>query len=215
MNNQEALDFFKKMSETSSDPKSVKLANSSDFSQMDADFILNFVNNNSSILDLGSGTGLIINKIFDKVGTIDAVEPFKSFSKFIVKAPNVRIYNQTFENCNFVSKSYDCVTIFGTMHYFNEQEAINIYKKFIPLLKNGGFIIVKNQFGLNEDVTVEGYSEEQKTNYFAQYRYVDKEVDILKDAGCTKVKVVDIYPPECNRWDNTHFYALVGEKNNN
>lgn len=123
MENREALDFFRKISEISNDPKSVKLANASDFSQMDADFILKYANEDSE-----------------------------------------------------------------------------------------GKIIIKNQFGVRDDVVVEGYSEEQHSNYFAQYRFIDKEVVNLSNIGYQNISVMDIYPPECNRWENTHFYAIVAEK---
>lgn len=212
MENKEALNFFKLMSQNSDDPKSVKLAKSSDFSQMDADFIMKFAHKKSKIMDLGSGTGLIINKIYDKVGFITAIEPFVPFTKFINQSDNIKVVNQTFDEYVIGEFDYDMVTIFGTMHYFNENEAIDIYNKFFPVLKNGGKIIVKNQFGVKEDVVVEGYSEEQKCNYYAQYRKIDKEVLCLKNIGYKNAQVYDIYPPECNRWENTHFYAIVAEK---
>ena len=152
MENKEALDFFHKMSENSHDPKSVKLAKGSDFSQMDADFILKYANENSSILDLGSGTGLIVNKLCDKVKHITAVEPFSSFTKFIVQKDNVAIVNKTFDEYEVQRDDYDLITIFGVMHYFNEEESVGIYKKFQSALKSGGKIIIKNQFGVQEDV---------------------------------------------------------------
>ncbi len=212
MKNKEALDFFKKMSQNTNDQKSVKLANASDFSQMDADFILKYCNANTEMLDLGSGTGLVINKMYDKVKTVVAVEPFASFTKFIVNSPNVEVVNQTFDEYSPGDRPFDLITIFGTMHYFNEEESVKIYSKYFRNLKKGGRLIVKNQFGVTEDVTVEGYSEEQKTNYFAQYRHLDKEMANLRRIGFCKTESFDIYPPECNRWTNTHFYAIVAEK---
>lgn len=212
MENKEALDFFQKMSENSHDPKSVKLANSSDFSQMDASFILEYADDKTNILDLGTGTGLIVNKLYDKVNHITAVEPFSSFTKYIVPSDNITIVNKTFEEYVIISNDFDLITIFGVMHYFNEQESVEIYRKFQSALKPGGKIIIKNQFGIHEDVVVEGYSKEQKSNYYAQYRFIDKEVRNLSSIGFQNVTVVDIYPPECNRWENTHFYAIVGEK---
>ena len=32
------------------------------------------------------------------------------------------------------------------------------------------------------------------------------------DIGYKNIEIVDIYPPEANRWDNTHFYSIVAEK---
>lgn len=212
MENKDAFQFFKLMSQNSNDPQSVKLANASDFSQMDADFIMKFANEESTILDLGSGTGLIVNKIYDKVKSITAIEPFPEFTKFIHPSVNITIVNQTFEDYEIVETDFDLVTIFGTMHYFNEKEAEAIYKKFYVALREGGKLIVKNQFGVKEDVVVEGFSEEQQCNYYAQYRHLDKEVNCLRNIGYNNLQVYDIYPPECNRWENTHFYAIVGEK---
>jgi cyclopropane fatty-acyl-phospholipid synthase-like methyltransferase len=172
---------------------------------------MKYANENSEILDLGSGTGLTLNKYYEKVKHIDAVERFDGFSKFIAKTPKITVHNQnitTFET----NKQYDIITMFGILHYFNEKEAKEIYEKHKNNLRGGGRLIIKQQFGIKEEITVSGYSEELKENYFSQYRHIDKEVKILKTIGYKNIEVFDIYPPECNRWDNTHFYAIVAEK---
>ncbi|MBO5441080.1 MAG: class I SAM-dependent methyltransferase [Alphaproteobacteria bacterium] len=212
MNNQEALVFYKELAEKNYSQNSVKLAKNTDYTKIDADFILKYADLNSLVLDLGSGTGLIVNKMYDKIGRVVCVENFKQFSKFIVQAPNVEIINCNISDYEPTEK-FDVITMFGFMHYFNEMEATEIYQKiYNQCLKDKGVIIVKNQFGLKEDVTVSGYSEEQKTNYYSQYRYIHKEVGILKKIGFHDVEIFDIYPPNANRWSNTHFYAIVGKK---
>ena len=200
------------MAANSYDPKSVKLNPGNDFTQMDAHFILKYADENSILLDLGSGTGLTVNKIYDKVKHITAVEPFPSFTQFIVTSDNISIVNKTLDEFQIDRIDYDLITMFGIMHYFNEAESISLYEKYYYALKKGGHIIVKNQFGVKEDVVVEGYSEELKTYYYSSYRYINKEVRILQKVGYKNLKIEDIYPPECNRWENTHFYAIVGEK---
>jgi len=212
MKNSEALKFFHHMATAKEcNPQSVKLAHNTDYTSIDATFILQYADKNSSVLDIGSGTGLTINKIYDKVQTIECVEPFKRFTDFITNSDNVIIHN-----CNVydyeTTKVFDVVTLFGVMHYFSEDEVIKVYKKCYGLLKKGGIIIVKNQFGIHETVEVSGYSEENKTNYYSSYRKLDEEMDILKNIGFENIEVHDIYPPEANRWDNTHFYAIVGRK---
>jgi cyclopropane fatty-acyl-phospholipid synthase-like methyltransferase len=211
MNNSEAIQYWKKRASNNPDEKTIKVNSVNDFTQMDADFIMKYADENSEILDLASGTGLTINKYYGKVKHIDAVERFEEFSKFIVKTPRITIHN---ENINdFVSrKQYDIITMFGILHYFNEQEAIKIYERYKNFLKPNGRLIVKQQFGVKADVDVSGYSEELKETYYSQYRHIDKEVKILETIGYKNIEVVDIYPPECNRWENTHFYAIVGEK---
>jgi cyclopropane fatty-acyl-phospholipid synthase-like methyltransferase len=212
MENKNALDYFKT---TAKDPninnRSCKVGSINDHTQLDADFIVQYANFNTRILDLGSGTGLIVNKLYDKVGSITCVEPFKEFTQFIEKSGNISIFNQTIMDFNSAD-AFDLVTIFGVMQYFSEQEAVEIYAKYYPYLKERGKLIVKNQLGVSEDVIVEGYSEEQKTDYFSHYRHIGKEQKIIETIGYKNVEVHDIYPPECNRWDNTHFYAIVAEK---
>ena len=98
------------------------------------------------------------------------------------------------------------------MQYMDEKEATSIYDKYIKYLSKNGKMIIKNQFGVHEDVIVEGFSEELQDNYFSHYRHLKKEIELLQSVGFNKIEVVDIYPSKCNRWENTHFYALVAAK---
>lgn len=212
INNNKAMEFFEKMSKNTKDnPNSVKLAHNTDFTDIDASFILSYANANSKILDIATGTGLIVNKIYDKVDKIVCIEPYKEFTNFIIKANNIEIINKNIFDFE-TKENYDFITLFGFMHYVVENEAVEIYKKCYKFLNNSGKIIIKNQFGLEQDINVSGYSKEQKTDYYAQYRHIEKELNILNQVGFKSTKVFDIYPPEANRWDNTHFYAIVGEK---
>lgn len=211
MKNEDALNFFRNMSEVNKSAESVKLACASNFTGYDVDLITKYTSTDSHVLDLGSGTGLIVNKLYDKVAHIVAVEPIINFTKHILNEQNIEIVNKTILEY-IPSGEYDLITIFAVMHYFNEEEAAEVYQKYFQYLKKGGKMIIKNQFGVKSDVVVSGYSEEQKTNYYAHYRYIEKEVGTLKLIGFHKVEVIDIYPPECNRWENTHFYAITAEK---
>lgn len=207
-----ALDFFAKMAKEESDnPNCLKMAKNSDFSDMDADFILKYATPDTSLLDVGSGTGLIVNKIFRNVREITAIEPFVDFSKFIIKDKNIVVINKTSSDYE-IDRQYDIVTCFGFCQYLDEDEVRFFYKKIYNALKDNGKIIIKNQFGIKEDVTVKGFSTELKKNYYAQYRYINKEIDILNESGYKNMQFFDIYPPECNRWKNTHFYAIVADK---
>jgi hypothetical protein len=95
------------------------------------------------------------------------------------------------------------------MNYFNTDEATTVYKKAKSFVKLGGTLVVKNQFGVKEDVTVAGFSEEIGRNYYSNYRHVDSEVALLGLLGFKNIEVTDIYPAEFNRWENTHFYAIT------
>ncbi|WP_202391523.1 class I SAM-dependent methyltransferase [Helicobacter saguini] len=212
MTNKQALEFFKDLASRDSSKDSVKLGAKSDFTNFDVAFLCDkILSLDSNILELGSGTGLVTNKIYDKVKSIVALEKFSEFSRHIIKDSKVKIINEDIFDFNIESR-FDAILAFGFMHYFNESEAKIIYKKCFKWLKSSGKLVVKNQFGLKQDVTIEEFSKEQNREYYSQYRLLDKEMQILKYIGFKDIKSVDIYPKECNRWDNTHFYALIAQK---
>lgn len=205
--NEKALEFFKALSKGAKED-SVKLAAKTDFSDLDTKFILKYANNKSHILDLGSGSGLIVNKIYPYIEKIVCVDKFKEFTKFIVKNERILIYNEDLFDFN-TQERFDIVSAFGVMHYMNEEQSERIYRKYHTFLKPEGVFIIKNQFGINETINVSGYSQEQKRDYYSQYRWIEREKEILTSLGYRIAEVCDIYPKKANRWDNTHFYAIA------
>jgi len=53
----------------------------------------------------------------------------------------------------------------------------------IEHLKPDGKIIIRQQFGVSETVTIQNFSEEFNTFYFAQYRTLEQEQKMLRLAG--------------------------------
>ncbi len=205
--NEKALGFFKELAK-SPKQESVKLAANTDYSDLDSKFILKYANQQSSLLDLGSGSGLIVNRLYPFVNSITCIECIEPFTQFIHKSKNI-----TIEHCDLLKfesdRKFDIITAFGVMHYMNEQESIKIYSKYREFLKPNGKFIIKNQFGIKETINVSGYSEEQKRDYYSQYRYIEWEKQTLQDLDFQSIEICDYYPKEANRWENTHFYAIV------
>jgi HAD superfamily phosphoserine phosphatase-like hydrolase len=202
--------YYSEMSKTINNPYATR-NKAKDFSKYDIAFMKKFANHSKTLLDLGSGTGLLINSLETCFQKIVAVEKYQKFSTFINKSDKIEIINEdllSFET----DEQFDFISIFGVMNFFNYNEALSIYKKLINLLNNDGSLIIKNQMGVKEDVVINGYSEELKTNYYSEYRHIDKEIKLLKEIGFLFIDKYDIYPPEYNRWENTHFYALVCRK---
>jgi cyclopropane fatty-acyl-phospholipid synthase-like methyltransferase len=211
MGNKKAIDFWRKKAINNPDEKTTKVNAANDYTQLDAAFIMQFADNHSDILDLASGSGQTINQIYDKINHIVAVEMFEEFARFIKKTDKISIVNQDIK-LYASTELFDIVTMFGIVSYFDYNEIGKLYAKYYDYIKPNGKLIIKNQFGLKEDVLVSGYSEELNENYFSQYRYLENEKKILETIGYKNIEVFDIYPLECNRWDNTHFYAIVAEK---
>jgi hypothetical protein len=110
------------------------------------------------------------------------------------------------------SKKYNLITAFGLLNYFSYVEAEAIYQMVFNGLKKSGKFILKHQMGVTEDVLIKGYSSELGCDYYSNYRWIENELNLLRDVGFKISEVVDIYPPEFNRFDNTHFFAIVCTK---
>ena len=178
-----------------------------DFSKYDVEFVKRFAGKTKTLLDLGAGTGLLINHLVQDFAEIVALEKYKNFSDFIVRADNVQVLNADLIGFK-TNQQFDVITVYGVMNFFNADEALKIYRRVCNWLKPGGKLLVKHQMGRVQDVIVDGVSTELTTRYYSEYRWVENEVKLLSDAGFHIDDVVDIYPPEFNRWDNTKFYAL-------
>jgi cyclopropane fatty-acyl-phospholipid synthase-like methyltransferase len=209
MGNKNIIEYYNKMAQKITDAKATR-NNAKDFSQYDIQLMKTMADKNKTLLDLGSGTGLLINHLIDDFKMITAVEKYPEFSKFITKSPKIKIINDDLLKLSLHDNTkYDIISLFGVMNYFDFNEASFLYKKIVNYLKTDGTLVIKNQFGVNEDVIVNGYSEELKTNYYSEYRHIEKEKKLLDKTGFKNIETIDIYPPEYNRWDNTHFYALI------
>lgn len=207
MNNSFALKMFQEMSETSSDASAIKFSLGHTFLSYDISFLLPYCTPQTNLLDLGSGPGAIVNSLVSHVASITCVEP-SLFRNQIVKDPKITLVTQPIQECCF-DKKFDLITAFGFFHYFLEAEAARLYQKLRTFLQPNGIFIIKNQFGVHETVTIDGYRENLKRTYFAQYRTLEKEKELLSNAGFGSFEVFDCYPKEANIWENTHFYALV------
>jgi cyclopropane fatty-acyl-phospholipid synthase-like methyltransferase len=209
MGNKNIIEYYNQLAKKIIDAKATR-NKAKDFSEYDIALMKSLADKNKTLLDLGAGTGLLINYLIDDFKHITAVEKYPEFSKFITNTSKIDIINEDLLMLEFPENmQYDIVSLFGVMNYFSADEASALYNKILKFLNTNGILVIKNQMGINEDVIVNGFSEELQTNYYSEYRHIEKEIDLLKKIGFKKINTIDIYPPEYNRWDNTHFYALV------
>jgi len=208
--NEKIFNYYDKLSKKADNPL-ITRNKAKDFTKYDIEFIKQFADKNKILLDLGSGTGLTINHLIPYFKKIIAIEKYKEFYKFIDK--KIEVIESDIKTFDFNIK-FDIATLFGVMNYFSYEEAKELYIKIYNSL-DSGVLIIKNQFGLKKDVIVDGYSKELNSYYFSEYRFIKKEINLLKSIGFKNIEVIDIYPKEYNRWDNTHFYAIVAKKENN
>lgn len=212
MGNRNALEFFGTLASNNPNERSTKFYadGTNDFTDLDARFILSNTRPETTLLDVACGSGLILNKIVHNFKRIVAIDKFSEFTDCMACKDLIEVVHcdiQHFET----QERFDVITLFGIMQYFTRSEATAIYTQYKKFLAPDGKFIIKNQFGVDGDVVVDGFSQELQKNYFSEYRSIEAEVQLLKSLGFNAVEVTDIYPPECNRWDNTHYFAIVAE----
>jgi HAD superfamily phosphoserine phosphatase-like hydrolase len=208
--NSKAINYYDQLAKKIKNP--IEIRNKApDHSYYDIGVVKRFSGKNKELLDLGSGTGLLINNLTNDFKKIIAIEKYKKFSNFINKSKKIKVVNKDVLDLE-IDRNYDVITAFGLMNFFNFQEASGVYKKVFDLLEQNGIFIVKHQMGVDEDVVEDAYSSELGCNYFSNYRSLQNESDLLKKIGFRIQEIIDIYPDKFNRWDNTHFYAIVCSK---
>lgn len=181
----------------------------SDVSRADASFILKYASATTSLLDIGSGAGTVINKIYQEVREIVAVETYPGFSKHIDDVDNVLVINANLENFR-IRRNFDVVTATAVMQYFPEKDARQIYSNIYGMLKLGGTLIARNHVGIHETVRV-ARSDELQSEYFAEYRHLELEKRLLIECGFS-VEIIDEVPANHNVWENTKHLYFVCKK---
>lgn len=210
MRNKDIHSYYDRLAARIQDPLETR-NKAKDFSAFDIAFMKARSGADKMLLDLGSGTGLLLNQLGGCFKHIVAVERYPQFSRFIQPRDDLEIVNE--DVLNFVDeRHFDVISAFGLMNFFNRNEASAIYARCFSMLVPDGVLIVKNQFGLAAEVTVEGWSDELGEPYFSNYRHINAEEDLLRSIGFQKIERFDIYPADFNRFDNTHFFALVCQK---
>lgn len=182
-----------------------------DTSDLEIEFLRKYLKDSDRVLDLGSGSGLIINKLVNYVHSITAVEKFEKFTDFIVNDSRMEVIIADLIGFK-IRKQFDAVLLFGVAQTFYKDDVIDIYKSCYDMTKSGGLFISRTHCGLEEDILVDGFSEELQTNYFAHYRQIDSEIELLKSVGFKNVQKFDIFPDTLNVWKNSRHFIIVCEK---
>src|SRR3989338_2588233 len=177
-----------------------------DMHVFDLRLIKKYITPKTRLLDLGAGTCYHANRLANKVAYIKATDKFGEFLKYCNIGPNFETEAADALTYND-GKKYDVILLLGVLNYFDDEEALQIYRNCSEMLANGGTLIVKHQSGIKDDVVVDKFSEVIGDNYHALYRHKKRDEALLKKYF--NVEVIDIYPKRLNPWPNTLFYAYV------
>lgn len=139
------------------------------------------------LLDLGCGTGLEFEEIFNITPNIEVtgIDISKSMlEKFKQKYPhnNLILINASYFDIHFGSSQFDTAVSVESLHHFTHKTKLGLYKKIYEALKNGGIYI-------EADYMVESQLEEDF--YFSEIERIRKEQNIPEsqfihyDTPCT------------------------------
>lgn len=179
----------------------------------DVEFIKQFISEKSTILDLGCGTGILEEHLAPLVAKIVGVDKYQEFLNRAYKAENIEYIASSFSDL-IIKAKYDLILLFGLTMYLSDEELDDLLKKVIAAMNKESVFIIKNQFGIEDEIIVDNFSEGLQCDYYAKYRKVEEMCQIVQKHGFSCV-VIDIYPAYINKYRNTHEYALVLKRTKN
>ncbi|KKW94089.1 class I SAM-dependent methyltransferase [Sphingobium chungbukense] len=179
-----------------------------EFTPCDLELIEPHLTSGATILDLGCGTCALANAIAARETVhVHAVDKYPGMLDFADKRPNLS--TEVADAIDYSrDRQFDIILLFGVINSIPDaDDRMQIYGTLRQMLRPGGKLIVKSQFGIAEEVLVDAYSNDLGMDYAAIYPCVDDEEERLK--RLFSITRIDPYPAEYNKWPNTHFYAFL------
>jgi len=129
------------------------------------------------ILDLGCGTGLELEYIFERVPNalvtgIDLSQEMlaKLLNKYRDKSAQIEVISSSYFDIDFQTREYDYIVSVMSLHHFLPEVKLSLYKKIWTALKPGG-IYIEGDYVVSEEKEVEmlaDYKEQLQENKFLQ-----------------------------------------------
>lgn len=107
-------------------------------------------NKNTTVLDMGCGTGRWTKYLTSRVGFIDAVDPSKAIfvaDDLLKHCANVRLTKATSEGLPFPDNSYDLVMSVGVLHHI--PDTFQAMKDCVAKVKPGGYFYTYLYYNLD------------------------------------------------------------------
>lgn len=160
-----------------------------------------------NLLDLGCGTGLQLDEIFKFLPNVQVVGidlADKLLDKLRQKHSNkdITLINVSYLDWDYPINHFDCALAVMTLHHFDYDTKVSLYKKIYQSLINGGFFI-ETDYIITDEKEEAFYIAERKrlraeNNIVGLDMYdtpltLEHEISALKEAGFSQVEQVWAY----------------------
>ncbi|KPB06265.1 class I SAM-dependent methyltransferase [Bacillus sp. CHD6a] len=129
--------------------------------------------NNSDVLDIGFGTGVLTSKLYENGHRIDGLD----FSTGMISIAKTKMPNASLIEWDILNglpfqirrKKYDSIISTYTLHHLTDEEKVSFIKGLIPLLKEKGKIFIGDiAFNTREDMVI---CREENINHWDEVEY--------------------------------------------
>ncbi|MBV8909136.1 MAG: class I SAM-dependent methyltransferase, partial [Gammaproteobacteria bacterium] len=93
-----------------------------------------------SMLDVGCGSGEVLQSAFERGWRVQGVEPERSAAE-MARERGVEVVNATLEESELAQRSYDVVSAFHVLEHM--AKAREFLRSMIRLVRPGGFVVVE------------------------------------------------------------------------
>ena len=187
----EMKDFFNKVVDIDYDEKHSKMIKAK---ERIVDFLPSDIEN---IIDLGSGTGLQLIKLYKvypnvKTTAIDISDGMlkKLYERHI--SDNITIINKSFFEYEF-GNDIDAVISTQALHHFEPSDKEVLYKKVYDCLKEHGVFVIEDYFALDDSDERKGFEDYKNLVRGPEKHYdtpltTEHEKNIMREAGFSEIE---------------------------
>lgn len=129
----------------------------------------------STLLELGCGGGrdaVYFTRKGLRVVALDSFESEKQQTK--LQQAGIKFINKDIADINFKPNAFDVIYAHLSLHYFNDKDTQNIFRKLYKILKPGGYLFVKCKsindplFGRGKKIEKDFYEFGHRRHFFTK-----------------------------------------------
>ena len=187
----EMNEFFNRVVDIDYDERHLKLIEAKEK-------IIDFLPGNmKNVIDLGTGTGLQLIKLYKKYPNVHtiAIDISDGMLKKLEErhiSDNITIVNKSFFDYDF-ENDIDAVISSQALHHFEPKDKLTLYKKVYDCLKKDGVFVNEDYFAEDEETEKQLFEDyynlvRGEGKHYDTPLTIDHEIEILKKVGFSSVE---------------------------